>query len=85
MPGPTGIEVLKTIRSDERFQSVPVVIFTRSSADADVWMSYKLRANAYVIKPQMEVELLEVVSKTLAFWGMINLRVANSSYRPSVG
>src|ERR1041385_1656730 len=51
LPKIDGLEVLKTIRSDERTRRLPVVIFTSSSEEEDMIKSYNLGANSYVRKP----------------------------------
>jgi CheY-like chemotaxis protein len=51
MPKVTGLEVLKQIRADERFKSIPVVIFTSSSDEKDKRECLANGANHFIIKP----------------------------------
>jgi CheY-like chemotaxis protein len=51
MPKVTGLEVLKQIRADERFKSIPVVIFTSSSDEKDKRECLANGANDFIIKP----------------------------------
>lgn len=51
LPQGGGFEVLRRVKDDARLRSIPVVILTQSDAHADVWRSYHLRANAYIVKP----------------------------------
>lgn len=51
MPRVDGRQALVMIKTDERFKSIPTVVFTTSSSDFDVSASYDARANVYVTKP----------------------------------
>ena len=51
LPKVDGLEVLKTIKSDQKFSIIPVVILTTSSAEADMVKSYECHANSYLVKP----------------------------------
>ncbi len=51
LPGMNGLEVLATIKSDEKLKSIPVIIMSSSASDADVCAAYKLNANCYTRKP----------------------------------
>jgi CheY-like chemotaxis protein len=51
MPKVTGLEVLKQIRADERFKSIPVVIYTSSSDERDKRECLANGANDFIIKP----------------------------------
>jgi len=46
-----GYEVLKTIKSDERTRSLPIVILTTTDSPSEIERCYKLGCNAYVTKP----------------------------------
>ena len=51
LPRKNGREVLAEIKADEDLKTIPVVILTTSSAEADISESYLLHANCYVVKP----------------------------------
>src|SRR6266850_4705484 len=72
MPKLDGLEVLKRIRADERLRTIPVVMLTSSREDRDLAESYRLGANAYVVKPVVFAEFLEVVKKVGSFWVDLN-------------
>ena len=46
-----GCDLLKRLRSDDRFAALPVVIFTTSDDPADLAHSYSCGTNGYVVKP----------------------------------
>jgi len=68
LPRKSGREVLGEIKRDERLCNIPVVILTTSQAEQDVLESYRLRANAYVIKPVDLDQFLRVVQSIEQFW-----------------
>jgi CheY-like chemotaxis protein len=51
MPRMDGRELLTLIKGDDELKSIPTVVFTTSSAPADICASYHRHANAYVTKP----------------------------------
>ncbi|MCC7557170.1 MAG: response regulator, partial [Methanobacteriaceae archaeon] len=46
MPKVDGLEVLQTIKADERTRKIPVVVLTSSKEDRDIVESYKLGVNS---------------------------------------
>jgi CheY-like chemotaxis protein len=46
----TGLSVLRTIRESDELRTIPVVVLSRSGADADVTAAYGSFANAFVMK-----------------------------------
>ena len=72
MPRVGGLEVLKTMKSDPALQAVPVVILTSSREETDLIVSYKLGANAYVVKPVDFEAFVKAVHDLGAFWAVLN-------------
>lgn len=72
MPKINGIEVLKKLKSDERFQKIPVVILTSSKEDPDIKTCYALGANSYIVKPVKFDEFLKAVSELGFYWMLLN-------------
>ena len=72
LPRINGLEVLKAIKSDERTQSIPVVIVTSSVEDPDVNTAYQLGANSYVLKPVQFDAFIEAMVKVGIYWLMVN-------------
>ena len=72
MPRMDGIEVLKTIRGDDKLKTLPVVMLTSSREEQDLIKSYELGVNAYVVKPVDFKEFIEAVKQLGVFWAVIN-------------
>ena len=72
MPRMDGIEVLRAIRSDPAFKTLPVVMLTSSREEQDLMRSYELGVNAYVVKPVDFKEFMEAINQIGVFWAIIN-------------
>jgi CheY-like chemotaxis protein len=72
MPRMDGIEVLRTIRNDPKFKTIPIVILTSSREEQDLINSYNLGVNAYVVKPVIFTEFIEAVKQIGIFWAVLN-------------
>jgi len=72
MPKMNGIEVLKHIRSNDKFKYIPVIMLTSSNQERDLVESYKLGANSYVVKPVDIVQFINAVKDLGQFWAVIN-------------
>lgn len=72
LPKINGLEVLRTIKMNDHFKNIPVVILTSSREDRDLHEGYSLGVNAYVVKP-VEFNSFADAMKTLGmFWAVIN-------------
>lgn len=74
LPGQSGLEVLKAIKSAEDSSGLPVVIVTTSDAARDRNEAYKNHANSYIVKPMGFHELQKVCEALIAYWGVFNCR-----------
>jgi CheY-like chemotaxis protein len=72
LPRVDGLEVLRTMKADERLRLIPVVILTSSREERDLVESYKLGVNAYVVKPVDFKEFMTAVEKLGVFWALVN-------------
>src|SRR5882724_4976674 len=80
MPKLDGIEVLRTMKAEPRFQLIPVVMLTSSRQGPDVEECYQLGANAYVVKPVDFAQFADAVKTIGKFWAVLNEpRIANGS------
>jgi CheY-like chemotaxis protein len=67
MPRMDGREALKVIKSEPTLSNIPVVVFTTSKAEEDVYRSYQLGGNSFITKP-VTFENLITVMKTLGLY-----------------
>jgi CheY-like chemotaxis protein len=51
LPKVDGHEVLRRIKADESLRSIPTVVLTTSSAEADLARAYAQGADSYLVKP----------------------------------
>jgi CheY-like chemotaxis protein len=72
LPKIDGLEVLQTIKADERLKMIPVVVLTSSRGERDLMRSYRLGVNAYVVKPVDFHEFVNAVKELGVFWAVIN-------------
>jgi two-component system response regulator len=72
MPKVDGIEVLKKIKDNVNTRSIPVVIMTSSREERDIYTSYNLGVNSYVVKPIHSDEFVKAVSELGLYWLIIN-------------
>jgi len=68
LPRKSGHDVLAEIKQDEALQSIPVIILSASQAATDIQRSYRLHANAYVVKPEDVEGFCHVIQQIEAFW-----------------
>ncbi len=68
MPRMDGREALKQIKGDERFQQIPVVVLTTSSAEEDVARTYCSGVNSFIPKPVTFEGLVEIIKTISAYW-----------------
>jgi two-component system response regulator len=72
LPRIDGLEVLRTVRLDERTKLLPVVILTSSLEEQDLIRGYGLGANSYVRKPVDFVQFSEAVRQLGLYWLVLN-------------
>jgi CheY-like chemotaxis protein len=72
LPRVDGLEVLKTMRADERTKLLPVVVLTSSNEEQDLINSYSLGANSYVRKPVDFAQFVEAARQLGLYWLVLN-------------
>jgi two-component system response regulator len=72
LPKIDGIEVLRTIKSDPKTRTIPVVMLTSSHEERDIIESYQLGVNSYIVKPVDFDKFLEMVSQVGLYWSLVN-------------
>jgi CheY-like chemotaxis protein len=74
LPRKSGAEVLAEIKSDPELSTIPVIVLTTSSAEADIMGSYRMHANAYITKPVDFERFREIVHQIDDFFiGIVKL------------
>ncbi|MEG3896518.1 MULTISPECIES: hybrid sensor histidine kinase/response regulator [unclassified Microcoleus] len=65
MPRMDGFELLRSMRSTQRFAKIPVAMLTSRSGEKHRQMAMELGANQYFTKPYSEAQLLEAIPKLI--------------------
>lgn len=65
MPHINGLEALQLIRNELRMNSLPIAMYSTSSAEANIEESLSLGANIYITKPASFDKLKELLYKAL--------------------
>jgi|tagenome__1003787_1003787.scaffolds.fasta_scaffold20348797_1 CheY-like chemotaxis protein len=68
MPGMSGCEVLRHVKSDPELRSIPVVMLSTSRSLDDVQACYTSHANAYIRKPTDLAGNLAMLRHLDQFW-----------------
>lgn len=68
MPRLDGRAALKELKSDPELRTIPVVILTTSKADEDVYRSYDLGVNSYIVKPVTFEALVDILQTLEKYW-----------------
>lgn len=72
LPRVDGLEVLRSLRTEERTRLLPVVILTSSDEEQDVVQSYRFGANSYIRKPVDFMQFLEATKQLGLYWLVLN-------------
>ena len=66
MPRKSGIAVIRSLREQERFAKLPVIVITAKAQNVDKVLGEKIaRVQAYITKPFSPTELLDTIDKFL--------------------
>jgi CheY-like chemotaxis protein len=68
MPKMDGREVLKSIKTDNEFKKIPVVVFSTTKNQLEVKRCYDLGANTYIVKPVNFDLLVETINDIHKYW-----------------
>lgn len=68
MPGMDGVEVLESIRRNEKTSALPVIMCSNSDSSYDVLRCYQRHANAYLQKPDTHAAYEALANSLTRFW-----------------
>ncbi|WP_434425059.1 response regulator [Nannocystis pusilla] len=71
MPRMDGREALKVIKGDPELRRIPVVVLTTSKAEEDIYRTYDLGVNSFIIKPVTFDSLVDIMKVLGAYWFQI--------------
>jgi len=63
MPRMDGYELMATLRSQEQYKTVPLIVLTSRAASKHQQRAMQLGADDYVVKPYQEHELLGTIAR----------------------
>lgn len=74
LPGKDGREILTELKSNPQFRRIPVVVLTLSDREEDIFKSYEMQGNSYVVKSADLDRLHQIVRRVQEFWlGIVTL------------
>ena len=65
---PSIQEALKEIKAHDDLKDIPIVVFTTSKAEEDIYRSYKLGVNSFITKPVTFENLIDVMQMLGKYW-----------------
>jgi CheY-like chemotaxis protein len=68
MPRKDGRTVLQELKRDPDLRSIPVVVLTTSKSDEDIYRSYDLGVNSYIVKPVTFEALVDILQTLEKYW-----------------
>ena len=63
MPEMDGLELLRHLRNDARYQELPVIMLTASGQDEDRAIALTIGADGFLSKPTSSRELLDTINR----------------------
>lgn len=82
MPRKDGREALKEIKSNDTLKDIPIVVFTTSKAEEDIYRSYQLGVNSFITKPVTFENLIMVMKALGKYWfEIVELPSSNGSQK----
>ena len=68
LPKKDGLKVLAEIKSNPQLKRIPVIVLTTSKNHDDIFRSYDLHANCYIIKSRNLTQLFQTIKNIEEFW-----------------
>ena len=71
MPRMDGREALEQIKADPELRKIPVVVLTTSKSEEDIFRTYDLGVNSFIVKPVTFTELVRAMEALTEYWFQI--------------
>lgn len=68
MPRKDGREALSELKNNDDLRNIPVIIFTTSKAEEDIYKSYQLGVNSFITKPVTFDNFITVMKSLGKYW-----------------
>ncbi|HFE44640.1 MAG TPA: response regulator [Nannocystis exedens] len=68
MPRMDGREALALIKKHPDFKRIPIIVLTTSQAETDIYRSYDLGVNSFIVKPVSFDSLVDVMQVLGRYW-----------------
>lgn len=64
----SGHDLLATMKEDSSLRRIPVIVLTLSDNTADIFKTYAMQGNCYVIRPGDRDQLTQTIRRIEEFW-----------------
>lgn len=68
LPNKDGRSLLAEIKADDHLKRIPIVVLTASTDEDDIFTSYAMQGNCYVIKVEDLTQLSGIIKRIEEFW-----------------
>lgn len=79
MPVLNGRETLTELKKDPQLRTIPVIVMTTSQDEVDVYTSYDLGANSYIVKPVTLPKMIQCIDLLDQYWLKL-VKIPGKSY-----
>ncbi|MCE3230054.1 MAG: hypothetical protein K0S32_4605 [Bacteroidetes bacterium] len=84
MPGKSGFEILKEIRTHRSPEELPVMMFSTSDDNTSIDLSFELGANLYAIKPDNIKQMMNFIQNAIDLdWEKFRAQRNNFIFNPA--
>lgn len=74
LPGMSGLDFVRMLKSDSNLRLIPAVIMSSSASAKDCAKAYQNYANSYLRKPSSLRDLMSLMISVLDYWARNNMR-----------
>lgn len=72
VPHINGVDVLRIIKKEQQYRTIPIIMLTTSARDTDALQCYKHSANSYIVKPPDFQTFTEIIGQLAHYWLGLN-------------